>query len=176
MKLPFGRSNDRGESQERAAAIERITQQLDRLIELIERTNDLLQRRTPDPSETAQQASVLSGELAAADPQAERPVGGSRNGDAAGRDKRASAGGRRRETAAERPLRLHEAIIHVLETAGEPLSAHDIAERIRTAGLYEPPRSGHELRSGQVSARVGNATYRDRFVRRDGRIWLDGRT
>jgi hypothetical protein len=67
---------------------------------------------------------------------------------------------------------LHDAIIRVLLDAGEPLTANDIAARIRERNLFEPPRSGHELRSGQISARVGNATYRDRFVRRDGRIWL----
>lgn len=89
--------------------------------------------------------------------------------------RRNSASVRRSHSVVPRSLRLHEAIIQVLEEAGEPLSAHDIAERIRVGGLYEPPRSGHELRGGQVSARVGNATYRDRFVRRDRRIWLADR-
>lgn len=70
------------------------------------------------------------------------------------------------------PLKLHEAIIRILIDAGEPLTANEVAARIRQRSLFVPPRSGHELRGGQVSARVGNATYRDRFVRREGRIWL----
>jgi len=69
-------------------------------------------------------------------------------------------------------MKLHEAIIQVLLDAGEPLTANELAARIREHKLFEPPTSGHELRGGQVSARVGNATYRDRFVRREGRIWL----
>jgi hypothetical protein len=69
-------------------------------------------------------------------------------------------------------VKLHQAIIRVLLDAGGALTANEIAARIRERNLYEPPRSGHELRGGQVSARVGNATYVNRFVRRDGRIWL----
>lgn len=74
--------------------------------------------------------------------------------------------GRRQPTPSVKPMRLHEAIIVVLEDAGQPLTANDIAARIRERDLFQPPRSGRELRGGQVSARVGNATYRDRFVRR----------
>lgn len=136
------------------------------------------------PGPTAEGAPKSPGQQITADTRAERSVGGSRRRDAAGGTaarrgrgkRRASASRRRSQSAAVRPLRLHEAIIQVLEKAGEPLSARDIAERIREDNLYEPPRSGHELRGGQVSARVGNATYRDRFVRRDGRIWLADRT
>lgn len=184
MKLPFGRSSDRTEGQGTAAAVERLAQRLDRLIELTERTNELLEERSRVPGRTAQEAPMSPGQQITADTRAVRPVGGRRRRDAAGRTaprrsrgkRRASASGRRSQAAAVRPLRLHEAIIQVLEKAGSPLSARDIAERIREGGLYEPPRSGHELRAGQVSARVGNATYRARFVRRDGRIWLADRT
>ncbi len=60
----------------------------------------------------------------------------------------------------------------MLLDADEPLTHNEIAGCIRERNLFEPPRSGHELRGGQVSTRVGNATYRGRFLRREGRIWL----
>lgn len=68
--------------------------------------------------------------------------------------------------------RLHEEIISILEEHGGPMSARDIAEQVRSRGRYRPPRRSTPVDSGQISARVSNPTYRDRFVRREGGIWL----
>lgn len=71
--------------------------------------------------------------------------------------------------------RLHEEIISILEEHGGPMSARDIAEQVRSRGRYRPPRRSTPVDSGQISARVSNPTYRDRFVRREGGIWLANR-
>ena len=159
-------------------ALGRIGDRLDRLIAIGERTNELLEPAERLSAPQAAQTDVTR------QPEDARPAGrASRSPRAQGRPKRRPTeltGGRRQGTAKRAdqlapvlsPVKLHQAIIRVLLDAGEALTANEIAARIRERNLYEPPRSGHELRGGQVSARVGNATYVNRFVRRDGRIWL----
>lgn len=160
-----------------ADALGRIVERLDRLIAIAERTNVLLERvelqsaPLPAKNDVPDQPKSYPG--------AERTSGPAPTQGRSRRRTKSTGGGRQRPgTRADQPaqvagpVKLHEAIIQVLLDAGEPLTANDLAARIRDRNLFEPPRSGHELRGGQVSARVGNATYRDRFVRRDGRIWL----
>lgn len=142
MRLPFVRSRQETDPSP-AEALRRIEDRLDRLIVIGERTNKLLERVEASGAASAGKTDELD------HPERDRVP-----------------------ALLARPVKLHEAIIQVLLDAGEPLIASDIAARIRARDLYQPPRSGHELRGGQVSARVGNATYRDRFVRREGRIWL----
>lgn len=175
MRLPFVRSR-KGPDPSSAEALRGLEERLDRLIVIGERTNKLLERveapsaATPGKSDEGEQPR-LPGAGSRSDGQAptnSRSAKGTRL--RAGRRRPGGEAGRSARVAS--PLKLHEAIIQVLLDAGEPLIANDIAARIRDRNLYEPPRSGHELRGGQVSARVGNATYRDRFVRREGRIWL----
>ena len=176
MRLPFPRferRSDRTGSSAPAAFADR----LDRLIAVGERTNQLLEQLLVTAPPTAEAGEIrpprpesASDRIAgSAVPRGRKstqtPAKGSRQ-----RGK--TRGGRSQQATGQAPRKLHEAIIQVLLEAGEPLTAHDLAARIRERELFEPPRSGHELRAGQVSARVGNATYRHRFVRRDGRIWL----
>jgi hypothetical protein len=150
---------------------------LDRLIAIGKRTNELLERVEPpgaaDPRKTderGQPKRARAGPRAARQTPTKSPT--RRRTRPAGERRRRSTGRANEPPRAAGQVKLHEAIIQVLLDAGEALTANDIAARIRERDLYAPPRSGHELRGGQVSARVGNATYRDRFVRRDGRIWL----
>ena len=174
MRLPSLRSR-RGSDPAVSDALHRVADRLDRLIDIGERTNQLLERFDVrlgpskfDAGETARPMSV-GGSKAAATAGRTGPSG-RRTEPTRGRHR--NTPDQARPVATERPRRLHEAIIRVLLDAGEPLTANDIAARIRQRNLFEPPRSGHELRGGQVSARAGNATYRDRFLRSDGRIWL----
>ena len=160
-----------------ADALERIGDQLDQLIAIGERTNELLERTerlsAPQPAQTDVPVQPDAARAAKRTSKPAPTQGPKR------RSARATGG--RRQRLAKRPdqparvatpVKLHQAIIQVLLDAGEALTANDLAARIRERNLFEPPRSGHELRGGQVSARVGNAHYRDRFVRREGRIWL----
>lgn len=175
MRIPFFRS--RPDAPAVAEALQRIEDRIDRLIAVGERTNQLLERvespgaaeppRTnePDQPKSSRQGARASRALRTESPSRSRrkSAGGGPQRPTAGADGAAPVAG---------PMKLHEAIIRVLLDAGEPLTANAIAARIRVRNLFVPPRSGHELRGGQVSARVGNATYRNRFVRHDGRIWL----
>ena len=43
-----------------------------------------------------------------------------------------------------------------------------------TAGIFTPPRSGHELTRSQIAARVSHTFYRDRFIRSGGKVALAG--
>lgn len=176
MRLPFFRSRLENNPSVREA-LERIEVRLDRLIASGERTNELLERiEAPDAAtsrkvderdlpQSPRASERISRQVPtkSPSPRRTRPAGG----------RRPRPTGRAGEPArAAGPVKLHEAIIEVLLDAGDPLTANDVAARIRERNLFIPPRSGHELRGGQVSARAGNATYRDRFVRREGRIWL----
>ena len=156
-------------------ALDRLTEHVDRLIVTVARTNGLLERLETPKSPPQPTADVSMPEDSKRDtargPSRATPASATR------RAPRGTSRSRLRRREEQRPAtvgpqRLHEAIIQVLREAGEPLSANEIAARIRERNLFQPPRSGHELRGGQVSARVGNAHYRSRFVRRDGRIWL----
>lgn len=176
MRLPSLRLR-RGSDPAVSDALDRIADRLDRLIDIAERTNQLLERFEVRPRRSEVDAGVTarptSAKVSEATATARPTLGLSRRRTEPTRDRgRKTPRDQPRPVAREGPRRLHEAIIQVLLDAGEPLTANDIAARIRERNLFESPRSGHELRGGQVSARVGNATYRDRFVRRDGRIWL----
>lgn len=174
MRLPF-RSPAREPDRAVVQALDRLTERIDGLIATFARTNELLERlQTPkSPSQPTAGASVPEhskrdttrgrSRATPASPPSRAQAGTSRS-----RRQRRDV----RRPAVVGPQRLHEAIIHVLREAGEPLTANELAARIRERNLFQPPRSGHELRGGQVSARVGNAHYRSRFVRREGRIWL----
>lgn len=176
MRLPFMRSRSRPDPTV-VDALERIEDRLDRLIAIGERTNEFLEgaerQSAPQPAQTDVPDQPE-------DPRATERTSRSAPTQGPRRRLTKSTGGRRQRAAkradrsapVEAPVKLHEAIIRVLLDAREPLTANDLAARIRERNLFEPPRSGHELRGGQVSARVGNSHYRDRFVRRDGRIWL----
>lgn len=174
MRLPF-RSPKREPDRAVEQALDRLTERIDRLLATMTRTNELLERLEAagspwQPSASASVPKQLMHETTRGPSPAPRASAPSR--------RRAGAPSsrllRRDEPrpAAVGPRRLHEAITLVLREAGEPLTANDIAARIRDRNLFAAPRSGHELSGSQVSARVGNAHYRSRFVRRDGRIWL----
>lgn len=176
MRLPFVRSRQETDPTV-AEALRRIEDRLDRLIVIGERTNELLARVEPPGAakprktdEHDQPKAARAGERAAK--QVPRKSPSPKRAKSAGSEPQGQAGRAEEPARVAGTLKLHEAIIRVLLDAGEALGANDIAARIRERTLFVPPRSGHELRGGQVSARVGNATYRDRFVRREGRIWL----
>lgn len=170
MRLPFLRSRtDSGLTV--AEALERLEGRLDRLIATGERTNELLERGEWPGAEQSREIDERD-EPKPPRPAARAPRQGPTKIPSPRRRKAADGGPERPAGRAAGPVKLHTAIIRVLLDAGEPLTADDIAARIRDRNLYEPPRSGHELRGSQVSARVGNATYRHRFIRRKGLIWL----
>lgn len=178
MKLPFIRG-PREIDPAVAGALDRLAERLDRLIAIGEQTNQILEGlgipAVPPGLEAghgAQAQAVEAAETMAASQPTQAAARSETKFTDGGRHRRKPRGGQAGHVPPAAPRRLHEAIIHVLLDAGEGLTANDIAARIRERNLFVPPRSGHELRGGQVSARVGNATYRDRFVRRDGRIWL----
>lgn len=176
MRLPFVRSRPEPDPTV-AKALGGIEDRLDRLIVIGERTNELLERveapraATPRSTDEREQPKPARAGSRAARQASTKSRSAKPTRAASGRRRRPSRGTADPARSAA-PLKLHEAIFQVLLDAGEPLTANEIAARIRERNLYQPPRSGHELRGGQVSARVGNATYRDRFVRREGRIWL----
>ena len=151
MKLPF-RFDPSAEGE--SALIER----LDLLTETQRQTNVLLERLiaregSGAPGQATHRAAKASG------------LG----------PKRGATGGRRKATstgAARRSPGLHEEIEAVLREAGHPLSASEIADRIRERGNYTPPRSSKPLSGSNVNSRVANPAYRSRFVRRDDGIWL----
>lgn len=67
-------------------------------------------------------------------------------------------------------MKLHEAIDAVLADRQAGMTARELADEINRRGLYARA-DGQPVPSVQISARVGNKTYRDRY-RRDyaGRI------
>lgn len=64
---------------------------------------------------------------------------------------------------------LHDEVATVLAEAGEPLTAAEIATRVRARGRYVPPRRTTPVDGRQVSARISRPEYRDRFLR-SGRL------
>jgi hypothetical protein len=69
-------------------------------------------------------------------------------------------------------MKLHEAIDAVLVDRPAGMSMRELADEIERRGLYLKG-DGQPASPGQVNARVGNKTYRDRY-RKDhlGRISL----
>ncbi len=69
-------------------------------------------------------------------------------------------------------MKLHEAIDAVLADRPAGMSTRELADEIERRGLYLK-RDGKPASAGQVNARVGNKTYRNRY-RKDhlGRIYL----
>lgn len=70
-----------------------------------------------------------------------------------------------------RRIPLHEEIAAVIAERG-PQTAAELASAIVERGRYSAPRSARPLDAATVNSRVSNPAYRDRFVRRDGRIHL----
>lgn len=66
---------------------------------------------------------------------------------------------------------LHDEISAVIGERG-PQTAAELASAITERGRYRQPRSAKPLDAATVNARVSNAKYRPRFVRREGRIGL----
>jgi len=66
---------------------------------------------------------------------------------------------------------LHDEITAVLAERG-PMRAGELAQAIIERGRYRAPRSAKPLDAAAVNSRVSNPHYRDRFVRREGRIAL----
>jgi hypothetical protein len=70
---------------------------------------------------------------------------------------------------------LHDEIAAVIEERG-PQTAAELAAAVIERGRYAPPRSTRPIDASIVNSRVSNPVYRDRFVRRDGRIGLAERS
>jgi HK97 family phage major capsid protein len=68
---------------------------------------------------------------------------------------------------------LHDEIIEVIRERG-PMRAGELASAISERGRYVAPRSSKPLDATTVNSRVSNPVYRDRFVRREGKIGLAG--
>lgn len=69
-------------------------------------------------------------------------------------------------------MKLHEAIDTVLANRPAGMSARELADEIERRGLYLRG-DGKPASPGQVNARVGNKTYRDRYRKAHlGRICL----
>jgi hypothetical protein len=64
---------------------------------------------------------------------------------------------------------LHDEIEAVLRDAGSPLSTREIAEAVRSRGLYHRRDEG-ELSVTEVSSRIAHPHYRGRFMRVDGKV------
>lgn len=155
MKLPFRLSAIDGDGSP-------LLERLDALIEAQRQTNVLLERLI------AHKASAPAGrETSRAEPSST-----SRSGRHPARGRRRKATGERPKNTPKRSPSLHQEIEAVLREAGHPLTANAIADRIRERGHYTPPRSSKPLSGSNVNSRVGNPTYRGRFVRRDDGIWL----
>ena len=69
-------------------------------------------------------------------------------------------------------MRLHEAIDAVLTDRSTGMTAREVAGEIKRRGLYVKG-DGKPAPTRQISARVGNKTYRDRYRRDEGgRIFI----
>lgn len=142
----------------------------DRLLlvaQLLEATNGLLRDLAAQLRPT--------GQLSAADaPARSTPRQRRRTADVAKPDGNRPVARRRQQNrkAPGSSPRLHEEIAAVLREAGEPLSAREIAERVRGRGQYRRPRRTTPIDGTQISARVGHPQYRKLFTRADGRIAL----
>jgi len=63
---------------------------------------------------------------------------------------------------------LHEAIAHVLQTNGRPMSPSEIAQEVNTLGLYKR-RDNNPVPSNQISARINK--YLELFRRYPASRW-----
>lgn len=166
MRLPLRLSSDKDSSV--VEALNRVAQRLDRLIELAERTNELLRLRAP-ATRAATEAQPPTGATDAVTTRASARRRRRRQSETP-RKRRATP----RSATAPRKPGLHLAIETVLREARGPLTAAEIAQRINERGLFVPPRSGKPLSSSQVNSRIANAHYRHRFRRENGRVALSG--
>jgi hypothetical protein len=71
-------------------------------------------------------------------------------------------------------MRLHEAIDAVLADRPGGMTAREIADEIKRRGLFLKPSDGKPPLPGQINARVGNATYRERYSK-DHLGWITRR-
>jgi hypothetical protein len=60
-------------------------------------------------------------------------------------------------------MKLHEAIDAVLAERSAGATAREIADEIKRRGLYIKPSDGKPPLPGQISARINNKTYQDRY-------------
>jgi hypothetical protein len=93
------------------------------------------------------------------------------DGLAAGTAIDAADSARRYRAAASTRESLHSEIVAVLRDRGEPLSAAEIAQAIRSRGRYHPPRSG-SITGAAVSRRIANPYYKTLFERSGRRVTL----
>ncbi len=142
-----------------STALEQLTTRLDALARRV----DELSAATPSPAvippespteETPEPAADSAGPSAAP-----RPRGRPRKQGAAKPSKAAPRVG------------LHDEITAVIMERG-PQTAAELAAAVVERGRYSPPRSTKPIDAAIVNSRVSNPVYRDRFVRRDGRIGL----
>jgi len=66
---------------------------------------------------------------------------------------------------------LHEAIIHVLQQNGRPMSTREIADEINKQCLYSR-QDNTPVPASQISARVNRKTYARLFTKTNGLIGL----
>jgi 5-methylcytosine-specific restriction protein A len=70
-------------------------------------------------------------------------------------------------------MELHEAINAVLKDRPSGMTSRELADEINRRDLYVRPSDGRPVAAGQISARVGNKTYSDRYHKdQHGRISL----
>jgi hypothetical protein len=62
-------------------------------------------------------------------------------------------------------LKLHEAIDNVLADKPYGMTARELADEIKRRKLFLKPSDGRPPLPGQINARVGNVTYRDRYAK-----------
>ncbi len=104
---------------------------------------------------------------------AAKPAGAKQASKPAAR-KRTSAATIAASNRGEPRVALHDEIIAIITERG-PMTAADVAAAVVDRARYTPPRSAHPIDASIINSRVSNPVYRDRFVRREGRISLAGR-
>ena len=62
-------------------------------------------------------------------------------------------------------MELHNAIIEVLEKAGKPLTAREIADKINAGNLYSRKTDDLPVPAGQITARINVEKYAHSFTK-----------